>query len=170
MGWVPKSPGAMVGACIGLFLLGVAERLVAAVRGVGERFWRERALVLRAERLRNAEKLPMNSPNSPTRSTPDLKTISSSSKSSSSASIASISSPSPSTNADAITPLKDAITMRDAPPFILAHDVTRGVLYACQAALQFALMLAVMYYQVGFILSIVIGLGFGEMLFGRFTH
>ncbi|KAG1893842.1 CTR copper uptake transporter [Suillus fuscotomentosus] len=43
------------------------------------------------------------------------------------------------------------------PPFIPAHDISRGV----------------MTFQLGFILSLVVGLGVGETLFGRFgsvTH
>jgi len=60
--------------------------------------------------------------------------------------------------------------MRRSPPFILAHDIVRGVMHAGQAALTFAFMLAVMTFQVGFILSIVIGLGVGEALFGRYAR
>ena len=39
-GWVPKSTGAMIGACIGLFLLAMVERWVSAMRGVMEGYWR----------------------------------------------------------------------------------------------------------------------------------
>lgn len=38
-GWVPKSKGAMIGACMGLFLLGIGERWVGSVRALGERAW-----------------------------------------------------------------------------------------------------------------------------------
>ena len=58
--------------------------------------------------------------------------------------------------------------MRRVPPFIPAHDLTRGVVFAAQSALSFALMLIVMTFNVGFILSIVVGLGIGETLFGRY--
>lgn len=34
--------------------------------------------------------------------------------------------------------------IRRAAPFILSHEVARGVMYACQAALGYTLMLAVM--------------------------
>ncbi|KAJ7112860.1 Ctr copper transporter family-domain-containing protein [Mycena crocata] len=54
-----------------------------------------------------------------------------------------------------------------APPFILAHDFPRGVLYALQALLGFVLMLAVMTFQVAYIIAVVAGFGVGEMLFGR---
>lgn len=80
---------------------------------------------------------------------------------------------------------RDAATLRSAPPFIPSHDLLRGLIYAIHMTLQFAFMLIVMYvppaffldvrlifvsrtFQVGFILSIVIGLGVGETLFGRY--
>ncbi|VDB95694.1 unnamed protein product [Peniophora sp. CBMAI 1063] len=59
---------------------------------------------------------------------------------------------------------------RTALPFIAAHDLPRGLITAILALLGFLFMLAVMTYQVGFILSIVIGLGVGEALFGRYTR
>lgn len=75
---------------------------------------------------------------------------------------------------------------RLAVPFIPSHDIARGVMYAGQAALEYAFMLAVMCvkismggrmtlilvfrtYQVGFIAAIVVGLGVGETLFGRYN-
>ncbi|KAG2124056.1 CTR copper uptake transporter [Suillus clintonianus] len=59
-------------------------------------------------------------------------------------------------------------TKRFTPPFIPAHDITRGVMFAVQALLGYLFMLAVMTYQLGFILSLVVGLGVGETFFGRF--
>ncbi|KAJ6534492.1 Ctr copper transporter [Mycena vulgaris] len=55
-----------------------------------------------------------------------------------------------------------------APPFIPAHDVPRGALYALQALLGFAVMLVIMTFQVAYIISVVAGFGVGEMLFGRY--
>jgi copper transporter 1 len=42
LGWVPMSPGAMVGACIGLFLLALIERWIAACRAMMEVHWAKR--------------------------------------------------------------------------------------------------------------------------------
>ncbi|KAH9943637.1 hypothetical protein B0H21DRAFT_709889 [Amylocystis lapponica] len=56
----------------------------------------------------------------------------------------------------------------DNPPFNLVHDVVRAVLFVVQSALHFTFMLAIMTCQLGFIFSIIIGFGTGEMLFGRF--
>jgi solute carrier family 31 (copper transporter), member 1 len=42
LGWVPSSAGAMVGACIGLFLLALVERWITACRAVMEVHWNRR--------------------------------------------------------------------------------------------------------------------------------
>lgn len=42
LGWVPRSAGAMVGACVGLFLLALVERWIAACRAVMEVHWSRR--------------------------------------------------------------------------------------------------------------------------------
>ncbi|KAJ6529456.1 CTR copper uptake transporter [Mycena vulgaris] len=55
-----------------------------------------------------------------------------------------------------------------APPFNLARDGARGAMHALQALVGFAFMLAVMTFQAAFIIAIVLGLGVGEMLFGRY--
>ena len=40
--WHPTSPGAITGACIGLVLLALFERWLAATRGILEAHWRRR--------------------------------------------------------------------------------------------------------------------------------
>ncbi|OJT14549.1 hypothetical protein TRAPUB_8882 [Trametes pubescens] len=67
------------------------------------------------------------------------------------------------------TRVRDTVTLRNAPPFSWAHDVARGLLHAVQVAIQFIFMLIVMTFQASFILSLVIGLGVGETMFGRFA-
>ncbi|KAJ8588992.1 hypothetical protein M405DRAFT_862515 [Rhizopogon salebrosus TDB-379] len=57
---------------------------------------------------------------------------------------------------------------RFTPPFIPAHDIARGIMFAAQTLLNYLFMLTVMTFQLGFILSLVVGLGVGETLFGRF--
>jgi hypothetical protein len=46
VGWVPTSSGAMVGACIGLFLLAMCERWISALRAVMEIHWRSRCVFI----------------------------------------------------------------------------------------------------------------------------
>ena len=43
--WVPLSPGGILGACIGLFLLGLIERWIAATRAIIELHWDRRWVV-----------------------------------------------------------------------------------------------------------------------------
>jgi solute carrier family 31 (copper transporter), member 1 len=44
LGWVPKSTGAMVGTCIGLFLLAVVERWIATCAVVMQAHWAKRSV------------------------------------------------------------------------------------------------------------------------------
>ncbi|KAJ6515669.1 CTR copper uptake transporter [Mycena sanguinolenta] len=55
-----------------------------------------------------------------------------------------------------------------APPFNPAHDVMRGVIHAAQSLLGFVFMLAVMTFQAAYLITLVLGLGIGQMLFGRY--
>ncbi|KAF8812779.1 copper transporter [Phlegmacium glaucopus] len=135
-GWVPQSGGAMVGACIGLFMLALVDRWLAAIRAMGEVVWRKQAEMAYI----NAQNAASNS-----------KLQASKSK---------VSLPRPT--------VARTITLRTIPPFIPAHDIIRGILHAGQAALTFVFMLTVMTYQVSFIISIVVGLGVGEAVFGRY--
>jgi copper transporter 1 len=57
--------------------------------------------------------------------------------------------------------------MRTIPPFIAAHDIPRGILYAAQMLVSYLLMLAIMTFQAAYFISIVLGLGIGETIFGR---
>lgn len=44
MGWVPLTAGATFGACIGLFVLALVDRWLAAIRATAERSWRQRCV------------------------------------------------------------------------------------------------------------------------------
>jgi len=55
-----------------------------------------------------------------------------------------------------------------APPFMPAHDIMRGAMHALQSLFGFAFMLAVMTFQASYIITLILGLGIGEMLFGRY--
>ncbi|KAJ7036130.1 CTR copper uptake transporter [Mycena alexandri] len=118
-GWVPQSAGAMAGVCIGLFLLAIVDRWIAAVRAMMTAHWRDAG-------TRTARK-------------------------------------------DADDNKQTKRRRLRAPPFVPAHDLLRGALHTLQTAFGFAFMLAVMTFQAAFIISITVGLGFGEMLFGRYA-
>jgi len=135
-GWVTTSAGAVVGACVCLFLLGVAERCVAGVEGVVERAWATRAQLLHSKSTSTSAPVPTRFPR--------LSRI-------------------------ARTCLGFAST-DGTPPLILAHDIPRGLLFVVRALIGVLFMWTVMTFQVAFILSIVVGLGVGEMLFGRYAN
>ncbi|KAH7880458.1 Ctr copper transporter [Lentinula edodes] len=59
---------------------------------------------------------------------------------------------------------------RSVPPFIAAHDVSRGTIYAVQALLGYILMLAAMTFEAAYVISIILALGIGEILFGRMNR
>ncbi|EIN05663.1 hypothetical protein PUNSTDRAFT_106633 [Punctularia strigosozonata HHB-11173 SS5] len=148
LGWVPKSTGAMVGACIGLFLLAIFERWLAACRALGEAHWRMRAQIALSDKF--------NSSDIATSKRPDLKEKNSSYTA-------------PDLDYKRPASLRQSMAVRMSTPFIPSHDIPRGIIQAAQTGLGFAFMLVVMTYQVGFILSIVIGEGVGETLFGRYA-
>ncbi|KAF7355502.1 CTR copper uptake transporter [Mycena sanguinolenta] len=118
--WDPKSKGALAGACIGLFILTLIDRWLAAHRAIMEARWRDAAL-LAAKKLDDVD------------------------------------------NKGKVKKMK----LR-APPFNPAHDITRGVIHAAQSLLGFAFMLAVMTFQAAYLITLVLGLGIGQMLFGRY--
>lgn len=53
-------------------------------------------------------------------------------------------------------------------PFRWNADLPRGIMWAFITALHYALMLVVMTYQIWWIISVIVGAGIGEMLFGRY--
>jgi len=53
------------------------------------------------------------------------------------------------------------------PPFTPSRDITRGVIQAIQSTFSYALMLTIMTFNGAYIISVILGLGVGEVLFGR---
>ncbi|CCM02199.1 uncharacterized protein FIBRA_04279 [Fibroporia radiculosa] len=144
--WTPSSHGAIAGACIGLVALAIFERWVSAMRLLLVCHWRQRTLAYMQGAL---------SADSPA-STSDEKA----------ADIEEVHASSLSDKA-LHSPFSFKRSLRTIEPFIWSHDIPRGALYAFQALLAYALMLAVMTFQAAFIISIILGLGIGEILFGR---
>ncbi|TDL15890.1 hypothetical protein BD410DRAFT_816847 [Rickenella mellea] len=168
LGWVPQSAGAMVGACIGLFLLAIVERWIGACRSVMEVHWRKRAQILIANKLNTTSTSTSPSRAQSIRSTSG--TIEELDEKSSA--LPTVRTTIVPRNSDVrASPFSQAPLrlFRSAAPFILSHDITRGVLHAVQAALGFAFMLVAMTFQVSFIIAVCLGLGVGEALFGRYA-
>ncbi|KAN0141578.1 copper transporter [Lactarius tabidus] len=152
-GWAPRTAGAMVGTCIALFMLAVAERWLSAMRAVMEEHWSTRfgpsslpyAALMYS--LYSAQIVLANKLNSSSVATSEEGDRPSSKSS---------------------QPPHDTWRRR-VPPFIPSHDVPRGIMRAMLASIDVLFMLAVMTFQLGFIFSIVIGLGVGEGIFGRYS-
>ncbi|KAI0361853.1 hypothetical protein OH77DRAFT_1391920 [Trametes cingulata] len=144
--WQPSSKGAVAGACIGLFLFALFERWINAMRGAAEDYWRRRAALLTKQAACHS-----SSPSPEPKGSADVDEV-----------------PVTELPSQSDVPLRTrARAPRTVPPFIPSHDVPRGVLYAFHTLLTYALMLVVMTFQAAFIISIVLGSGIGEVLFGR---
>jgi len=123
LGWVPQSRGAMVGTCIGLFLLALVDRWLAAIRASAESHWRQRYLLFNSPFLlfrsyqASAQVMQTNR----------LNALAKDGKHSS--------------NIPRSIPSR---LLNTSLLFIPAHDITRGLLHVGQVALGFAFMLVVM--------------------------
>ncbi|KDQ30566.1 hypothetical protein PLEOSDRAFT_1088433 [Pleurotus ostreatus PC15] len=141
--WRPTSPGAIAGACIGLFILAIIDRWMAAVRRLMEAYWRRRALLVTAERTQ----APL---------------LAGDAKDDAFASVEAA--PAPQELSSRSRHLR---VRRTIAPFIAMHDLPRGALFAIQSLLMYTLMLAVMTFHAGYLIAIIVGLAIGEVLFGR---
>ncbi|KAG8721580.1 hypothetical protein FRC08_012023 [Ceratobasidium sp. 394] len=140
--WVPRSSGAVGGACVGLFVLAILQRCISAMRGVMDQHWKHRSDALVAARFVRLR-----------------ESVTSTDK----------------VSEGGCCTVENAMTETPAPrprlpPFILSHELARGGMQILQSFFGYALMLAVMTFNAAFIISILLGLGVGEVLFGRFAH
>ncbi|KAI0295168.1 CTR copper uptake transporter, partial [Multifurca ochricompacta] len=136
LGWAPRSVGSMVGTCIGLFMLAIAERWLATMRSIMEESWSTLAEIASTNNI-NASIVATSPEKCPN--------------------------PSPKVEQPSRNPLR-----RRVPPFILSHDVPRGIMELAIASIKILFMLSFMTFQLGFIFAIILGLGVGEALFGRY--
>jgi len=137
--WVPRSDGAVAGACILLFVLAVLERLLCAVRSTFEKYWagQTRATAASSTSSMDGEKHAVEEG--------DAHRI-----------------------PPAAPSLGRLLAGRALPPFIPRHDIPRGLFQFLQSFLGYALMLAVMTFRTDFFICIVAGHTLGEVAFGRF--
>ncbi|KDQ23588.1 family copper transporter [Pleurotus ostreatus PC15] len=155
LGWVPKSNGAMVGTCIGLFLLGILTRWFAAIRVGGEKIWRGEDAARLVDHKRDE----------------DLDRVPSAESAEVSEAVSEVSKKPPTSKQmqhPLAVVLTSTVTALRSVKIVPQHAYARGIMQVVQSALDFALMLIVMTYQASFIISIVLGLGVGETLFGRY--
>ncbi|KAG2193359.1 hypothetical protein INT46_006459 [Mucor plumbeus] len=141
--WVPKSEGAYIGACFGLFFFAILSRGLPALE----------AYFIAWKNLRD-NRVAGNQLQSTVVRT-DIEKSSNSTNDSSSQSF----------NPNAYpTPLR----LPAVPPFSWSTDTVRSFLSAFSSFVSYLLMMVVMTGNGGFFVVIVIGVFFGEMAFGRF--
>jgi len=151
----PKSAGAIAGASIVLFCLGLFDRLFSAWRSIMEARWRKQALEILSQR-----EIEIHPP-SPSVSMDNKASDTNIKVFSNTVEEMKLPDSIPSTKPSRPRP------PRTFAPAIFAHDMSRGVMHAVQALLGYTLMLSVMTFQATYLICIIAGLGIGEMLFGR---
>ncbi|KAF9480447.1 hypothetical protein BDN70DRAFT_894135 [Pholiota conissans] len=153
--WRPSSSGAIAGVCICLAVLAFFERWLAATRAMFEMYWRRRALAATSARddivLTKVVANASGTSDKHSLVRPETRYGGGTSMS-----------PSPGSRT-----LTMESRRRTVAPFIAAHDVPRGILFALQMLIMYLLMLAVMTFQAAYLISIIVGLGLGEVVFGR---
>jgi len=149
--WIVSSPAKLFGACLGLFVIAVLERWLAATRIVLEGRW-----VVEDQALAQNAPLP---PLMPPPGFVDEKTK------------AKASSPKDAAGKDKSMLRRPfpRTTTRTTPPFVWKRDLLRGLIYVVQLVIAFAVMLVIMTFQLSFIFSLVLGAGIGEVIFGRYA-
>jgi len=152
----PSSHGAIAAACVVLVLIAIFERWVSALRGVLEAHWARSLTSFKSAATAKATSQATSATG---------RTKESSTKESEPVDIDVQSLQG--TPSEQHSLLRSGRVSRLSPPFIASHDLPRGAIFAFQALLAYLLMLAVMTFQAAYIISIVAGLGIGEVLFGR---
>lgn len=147
--WRPSSNGAIIAANIAIFAFSILERGLAYWRRLQELRWRTRAraLVLKVQ------------PASSSSSTVPTAEGEKSEGFEEAVVEVPVSSPSEPRNVPRAIP-------RTIPPLIPSHDIPRGIIHAIQSAFSYTLMLIVMTFNAGFIISVILGLAVGEVIFG----
>ncbi|KAG6334925.1 hypothetical protein ID866_4167 [Astraeus odoratus] len=145
--WTPSSDGAIAGVSIAIFAFCIMDRWLAAFRRAQEYHWRAKALALV---MKHQSRAPV---------------IGGAKLHGHADCIEEVSSAGPRRRKGASRPAPRLI-----PPFIPSHDIIRGMMHVIQSAFTYALMLVVMTFNAAYIIAIILGLGVGEVLFGRMGH
>lgn len=142
--WAPTSSGAIAGACMGLVMLAMFERLLVGMRGILEAEWQRRSVSHRPmdkyrTKPRFVQRLcPATAEGAVSQHHAGLPTSIDPKPEGKESSQTSLNAP---TGWLSTLPMSQGAKGR---PFIPSHDVARGIVYLAQAAVAYTLMLAVM--------------------------
>ncbi|GAA5938780.1 copper transporter family protein [Sporobolomyces koalae] len=150
--WTPTTAAATFGACLGLFFLGILSRFLSAVKSCAEVAWADS---LRQQHRRSTRTPETRIPSSTLEEEKDER-----SPEALDAILATVPAGPQSTAVREPRPF--------SPPFTLAIDFPRAILFGLQSFVAYLLMLAVMSYSAAFFVAILVGLVVGELCFGRF--
>ncbi|KAL1407582.1 hypothetical protein Q8F55_007015 [Vanrija albida] len=193
--WVPSGPGATVGVCIGLFLLSILDRYLHALRAACNEAWRRGRVgwVLPVSRgdLGPAPRYEAEEGEGEKGGSTAVEEKAGgrrrfadgvedgdveAQREAGASPPRAHAHPHAHAAAEAIAHLPATVRRTLDPgrvgrwsrPFRWGVDVPRGLLHALQQAIHWLLMLVVMTFQIWWIVSIVVGAGVGEAMFGRF--
>ncbi|KAJ9612457.1 hypothetical protein H2200_004054 [Cladophialophora chaetospira] len=146
-GWTPSSGGGYAGTCIFLVILAIFLRLLFAGKAILEQKWsiaaRDRRYVRVQGRTTEAGRIDQD---------PDAKDGA----------------------LITVNGVEENVKVVQArmgfTPFRLSVDVPRAALTTLIAAVAYLLMLAVMTYNVGYFLSVLLGVFLGELAVGRYAQ
>jgi len=146
-GWAPSSTGAYAGTCIFLIVLTVVFRSLFAFKHILEQRWSDKAWERRYVVV--AEKQPVSEQ---ARTDPDLKTAI--------------------LTANGIEEHVKVIhrPARSIQPWRFSVDLPRALLVTVMTGVGYLLMLAVMTFNIGYFMSILLGTLVGELACGRFSQ
>ncbi|CAE7157430.1 unnamed protein product [Rhizoctonia solani] len=151
----PTSKGAIAGACIALAVLAILERAVAGARGIFAIYVAHHQKILVQQKEASGRfaftqtRLPLEGKIAET----EGSTTATDSRAS---------------PASCTQPLANQ-RRRSMAPLLWSYELVRGGLFVVQSFFIYAIMLAVMSFNAAYIISIIVGTGIGEVLFGRFS-
>ncbi|GAA99557.1 uncharacterized protein L969DRAFT_47776 [Mixia osmundae IAM 14324] len=180
--WQPTSIGGTVGACFGLLALAVFSRFLSLLSSLLHDAWSEAKgrIMLDASLERHYDAWTRSVPSEPAALGQDDAYVKEYPNSTDVPVLAdgrteSLGSLPQHDRTAYSTPSKHRLLMSvkarlaASPPFVISHEMPRAVLFAFHAGIMYLLMIAVMTMNAGYFLSVLAGLGLGEMLFGRYV-
>ncbi|KAH7344413.1 Ctr copper transporter [Rhizoctonia solani] len=150
----PSSRGAIAGACIVLGMLAVLERAVAGARGVFASHVTHRQKISLEQKETSGQLPIVQEKVACLGKAAEIEGFTTTNSRASPTFI--------------VQPLSTQ-RRRSIAPVLWSYELIRAGLFVVQSFFVYAIMLAVMSFNAAYIISIIVGTGVGEILFGRFA-